>query len=428
MEFTRKNLGDNIGLNHIKTDRFKSEALTVLFNSPLDKVRASHTALLMSVLMRGCNRFPTVQALSRRLDELYDASLAPVCFKRGENHICGFSLSCLKNKFAFDAEDIFTSCLDVLLDVITDPTVKDGVFDPEYVKCEKDNLISGIKAKKNDKISFAPAQCVKYMCGDEPFAVDESGDIDIISNITPRSLYEFYTDEFLKFGIQIFYVGTSPEPVCKFADKLFLRMGASDKYPFYASVVHTAPDDVKRITENEDVSQGKLSIGFTTQNRLSDGDYYKYTLFAEIFSNSPSSRLFKNVREKLSLCYYVRCSTDPHKGIAVVSLGIDNNKAKEAEDEILNQIDMLAKGDITPEDIQLAKLTVSAAYREIYDTASGMINWYYNRLCAGEKGLMIPPEDNSALIQGVTADDVAKCASALKQDTVYFMRGVGCDE
>ncbi len=425
MDYSRKIIDNGIGFNTLGDElskKFKFESVAVMFNSPLDERRASYAALLLNVLMRGNNKFPTVQLLSRRLDELYDASLSSSCFKRGENHVCVFALTCFKNEYGFSDINIIESALDVLYEVLTDPVTVNGVFSSFFVEREKANLIDGINARKNDKVSYAPSRCVKIMCESEPYSIEPFGSIEIISEITAEALYDFYKNEFVKFGCEVFYLGEDPVPAHTFAKKLKTAFANDEKYSIIASTEHITKD-VKRVCEIENVSQAKLSMGLNTGKRLSEEDYYKYTVFAEIFSNSPSSRLFKNVREKLSLCYYCKCVTDHHKGIAVVSLGIDADKAVDAENEIMHQIKLMADGHISEEELELAKLTINAAYREVYDTQAGLINWYYNRLCAGDGQRLISPIENAKRIMGVNTKDVSECAALIKLDTVYVMKG-----
>ncbi len=427
MEYSRELLSGGFGFNTIHSEKFKTETVAVMFNSPLNEENASYTALLLNVLMRGCRKYPTIRDLSKQLDELYDTSISTFCFKRGENHVSGFILSYLKNEFAFSDMDIGGCALAVLTDILTDPLIENDGFSAFYVEREAENLINGIKAKKNDKISYAPSRCVKIMCDAEPYSADECGSRDIISKITPSALYKFYKEEFVKFGCEVFHLGEEPSCVKVFTERLCNSFASAERYKITDSSVHVT-NEVKRVCETESVSQAKLCLGLNTNKRLSDGDYYNFTVFAEIFANSPSSRLFKNVREKLSLCYYCRCVADHHKGIAIVSLGIDAENTTAAEKEIMHQIDQLACGEISDDELELAKLTIYSAYREVYDTQSGLINWYYNRLCAGGKALLISPLDNFENIKKVTVADIAKCASGIKLDTVYLMKGGENDE
>lgn len=422
MKYTRKELYPGVGLNVIETDIFKSEYLTVLFSSPLSPKSASYNSLLCNVPIRGCEKYPTLKDISIALDRLYDSGITPLSFKRGENHVSGYSLSSLDSKYAFDNEDIFSSTLDILGEIMFSPKLKDGGYYPDTVSIEKDNLISAIDAKKNDKVAYANMRCVYHMCKGEPYATPGCGEAEVVREIDPISLYAHSRKLYTTSRVEVFYVGSNAEKAENFLRQLTEVFGVKRTVKFTTACEHKV-NSVKRIIEQESVTQAKLSMGFCTNKALLDGDYHKFTVFNEIFSSSPSSRLFQNVREKLSLCYYCRCTADPFKKIAIVSSGIRSEDAKKTENEILNQLNDLASGNVTQKELDLAKKTLCSSYKELCDSPASLVSWYFNRLLTESGELLISPEENASLIQSVSVDDVAKCAGDMMLDTVYLMKG-----
>ncbi len=422
MKYTRIEPYIGIGLNVIETDNFKSEYLTVLFSSPLGPKTASYNSLLCNVSISGCERYPTLKDISIALDRLYDSGITPLSLKRGENHISGYSVSSLDSKYAFDGEDIFSSALDILYEIMLYPKLKNGGYYPNAVEIEKNNLINAIEAKKNDKVAYAPQRCIRHMCDGEPYATPSCGEIDIVRDIDPISLYEYSRKLYKTSCAEVFYIGKNPEKAEAFTERIVECFGVCRNTEFTAASEHKTVH-VKRVIEHENVTQAKLSMGFCTGRALSDGDYHKFTVFNEIFSGSPSGRLFRNIREKLSLCYYCRCSADPFKKIAVISSGIRSEDAEKTEKEIMNQLNDLASGHISQKELELSKKTLLSSYRELYDSPISLVNWYYNRLLSGNDELLIDPAENARLIQSVSAEDVAKCAADMVLDTVYLMEG-----
>ena len=421
MSVIKKKIAGGITLNIIPTDKFKREYLSVNFLAPLDAATASLNALTVKVLRRGTVSYPDMQTISRALDDDYSAELYDRVFKRGETQVFGFSVNTLCGDYAVDGTDILGQAMGIMGEVMFRPALENGAFREEYVESEKKNLIDEINAKINNKNSWAVARCREIMCGGERFAVSELGTVDDVGRITAASLYEHYVSVIRSCLIEIFYVGPADEDRIASAVKdLMAPLGDVEPRPLGTEVIRRAKHEPEEVVEDVAVKQGKLILGFRTDAVLSDEDYHAFTLFSEIYGGSPSSKLFMNVREKLSLCYYCWAMPDAQKGVMFVSSGIENEKKQVAEDEILNQLRNTAEGDITDEEFDAAKKSLVNAYKEIYDAPVSLESWYMGRMLAGRED---SPLENAEKIMSVTKEQAAAKARAVTLDTVYFMHG-----
>ena len=166
--------------------------------------------------------------------------------------------------------------------------------------------------------------------------------------------------------------------------------------------------------------QGKLSLGFRTGTVLGEEDYNAFPVFVEMYGNSPVSKLFMNVREKLSLCYYCRAIPEGIKGIMVVTSGIEVSKKQEAQDEILAQLECVRNGEFTEDELILAKKSLKNAYDELNDSPASVESWYLTRRLAGVNE---ESETVARRFMDVTREDVIRVAKKIKLDTVYFLEG-----
>ncbi len=419
MSVTKLRIKDGVNLNIIETDKFKTNYISVNFMVKLDRETAAMNALLPRVLKRGTQSYPDMSTLSRRLEYLYATNISPKYFKRGEIQVFGLDAYVLDNSYALGGEDIMGGVLDMMDEIIFNPKLVDGLFDADYVESEKRNLIDDINAKINNKISYAISRCQEEMCRDELFSVPASGGVEDVEKITAASLYEHYKKILNCAQIEVYYVGCGNDAIAPRLEKMFASVEHIDTASLETSVIREATD-VREVVDDEPVKQGKLSLGFRTGKVLADGDYHKFSLFCEIFGNSPTSRLFVNVREKLSLCYYCRSIPEAQKGIMIVASGIENANRQKAQDEILLQLEAMKNGDFTDEDFESAKRSLNNGYREIYDTPTSLEAWYMGR---GLAGLDTSPDDAAALIKAATREDVIEAAKSITLDTVYFMRG-----
>ena len=102
-----------------------------------------------------------------------------------------------------------------------------------------------------------------------------------------------------------------------------------------------------------EVTQGKLSMGFS----CGSDDMPALLLGNTLFGGSSNSKLFLNVREKLSLCYYASSMYHRQKGIITVSSGIEFQNYQRAYDEILSQLAAVQNGELEEWELASARHT-----------------------------------------------------------------------
>lgn len=419
MSVTKMEIKAGLTVNVINTDRFKTNYFSISFALPITKETAPLSALLPKVLMRGCEKYPDMEQISKRLDDLYAADLYPRVFGRGETQFFGLAAGMLKNRFAQDGTDIEAGVFELFEQLLFHPLLENGVFKKEVVENEKKQIISRIRAQKNDKRRYALKRCEEEMCAGEPYGVPTFGYEEDVEKITPESLYAFYRTVLSQARCVVFFVGhTDTKQLKSRLEALFAAYQPAPPAPYTCEVLRTA-GKVKEVTDRMAVEQSKLTLGFRTGTILADGNWHVFSVFLEIFGLSPSSKLFLNVREKLSLCYYCSCSAEPHKGIMLVYSGIAAENKERAQAEILTQLKAIQQAQITDTELKTAKLAVINAYRSLPDSPASLEGWYTGRALSG---LDTSPEDCIALVETVTKEEVAQVAQKITLDTIYFMK------
>ena len=416
----REIISDRISLNIHETSKFKTNFLSVFFSVPLDSEHVTEYALLPKVLLRGCAKYPDMKLINRHLDSLYGANISGVVFKRGEKQIIGFMSNCLCNEYAFEKTDILSDLVDTVKNLICDPVIRDGAFLSEYVESEKKNHIDYIMAQKNNKNQYAVNRCRQEMCKEEAYGISEYGTVDKTATITPESLYTAYRKFLALADIDVFFVGKCDSAKLKADIKNMLCTLPREKTPEFKPNIVTDVKEVKYVDEKMNITQGKLTLGFRSGATIYDEDYAAFSLFNEIFGGSPSSKLFMNVREKLSLCYYCSSSPEAHKGLLIVASGIEVENKEKAQNEILNQLSEIQNGNISDDEFDSAVKSLINGYSELDDDAYSLSLWYYARLMAGNTDT---PTDAVNKIKALTKEDVIKASKKVKLDTVYFLKG-----
>ena len=407
-------------LRHYSDKRFKTAVLSVQFQRPLCREEAALNALLSAVLLRGTVKNPDMRSITARLDELYGAHISPLMRRIGDIQTIGLFLSCLEDRFALPGDRVLAPSLELLREILLEPKLVNGIFDPEFVESEKKNLIADIESELNDKRSYAAVQMLRSMCAGDSFALSLRGEKADVEAITAQSLYDHYQKVLRESPVELFFVGSAEaKQVAEYLMPLAQAIAVEPMVlPAQTALKLTA--EPREFSETMDVNQGKLSMGFTTPITNQHPDFASMQVFNALYGAGMTSKLFMNVREKLSLCYYAGSGYYGSKGIVTVSSGIDERNYETAKAEILHQLALTAAGEITPAELSAARQGIISGLRSVPDAPGALENFYGTASIAGMR------YDLPGYIQAVsavTADDVARCAASVRLHTVFFLKG-----
>lgn len=421
----RCKLSEGVHLNLLPSEKFKTNFLSVCFVVPLEKENAHLTALVPKVLSRGCKAYPDMAAISERLEYLYASDISAVYVKRAESLIVGFSADFVKDAFLPDKEEnLLNSVSTLLFDILFDPLIENGAFRESYVAGEKADLINAIGAKINNKAAYAKERCTEIMFGARPYGISELGTVEEVRAATSKQIYERYKQIAETAPIEIFFNGECDAEELSALVKSRIPVSAHRKTSFPTrAFLDGEPDEVTEVTDEMPVAQGKLVMGLRMSGvNVNAPDAAAFNVFNEIFGGSANSKLFMNVREAMSLCYYCRSMPDMFMSALFISSGIEPENREKAKKAILEQLDAMKAGDFSDDDIAEAKLSLCNAYKELDDSASALCLWYLSRVIFGNDGT---PEDTMEKIRAVTADEIRAAAEKVSLDTVYFIKGTG---
>ena len=428
MKNTRIELLPHVYLTHVKTSKFKTGAISVNLLTQLDHETAAQNAILPRVLLRGTANHPDMAALAVRKEELYGAQIVPIIRKKGEVHCVGLFASFVDDDYLPKDEGILAQTANLLGEILLTPTMQDGHFRSKYVEGEKENLIDEIRAVINNKRSYAVTRLVECMCEGEAFATFKLGSEAKARGITAEPLTRHYANLLATAPIELFYCGSAPletvqEILTSALDKLPQR---NFEAKLGTDVRQNAKAEHPRYFEEElDVGQGKLSLGFRLGACMASPNGGAIALFNSVYGGSVNSKLFLNVRERLSLCYYASSVLEEHKGLLIVASGIEIDKYQEAKDEILAQLDAMRKGEISDEELDFAKRELDTDLQIITDEIHSLENFYLKQTILGRSGDLNALRDQVKQAQKADIIDIAK---GIQLDAVYFLRNKTKDE
>ncbi len=416
--FTQRVLSNGINFYTHSTEKFKTTTFCLFVHQNLRKNLATRTALLPFVLKRGTQSFPTSRKLSLYLESLYGADMGGDILKRGETHILQFFMEMVNPGFLSAGEDVLDRGLYAFKEMVLNPLIEDDGFKKDYVEQEKDVLRRNIESLYNDKLNYSIERCFQEMCKDEPFSVYKYGNIEDLEAIDNRNLYEYYRYCLRHCPIDIFVLGdVREEEIYEKFDKIF-SFERGDELPVKAVSAEKEISKERFVEEKQDVNQGKLSMGFRTNTRYGDEDFYALMVYNGILGGGPHSKLFQNVREKASLAYYAFSKLEKTKGLMLISCGIEFANLERAIEIINRQLEDIKRGEITDYEFESTRKTLINSLREATDSPAMIISLYLDGII---NGIRESAEDIIKKILEVKKEDVVKVAQKVKLDTVFFL-------
>ncbi|REJ16109.1 MAG: peptidase M16 [Paenibacillaceae bacterium] len=409
-----------IRLHVMPTKRFKTYQFTLYAGVPLSDADVTRTALLPFVLRRGTAATPETRAFRERLDDLYGAGFGFDVMKRGDSHVIVFQLEVLQDRFARGAgESLLAAGMRLLGEVVTQPALENGAFLPNYVDTEKTTVRKRLEAIVNDKIRYAAERCIEEMCAGEAYRLNALGKIEDLPRLTPETLHAYYAEWLKRASFDLYVTGdtTLDEASALAAESFRLPDGAPGTYPKPADC--GSAGEVKTVVERMDVTQGKLNMGLRIGVRYADDDYPAALMYNGILGAFPHSKLFINVRERASLAYYAASRYDGHKGILTIQSGIEIANFERASAIIREQLDAIARGDISELELSQTRAMITGQLRELRDSAPEMIAFHFNGVLSGRSR---DADELIRQIEAVTRDDIVRVAERVKLDTIYFLR------
>ena len=408
-------LADRVRLVSEQTSRFKTGRILVGAALPLDE-NAAANSLLIYLLKRSCKQYPDFSLLNGKLDELYGASISASVNKIGDSQVITLSMTCIDDRFALTDESVAEQCAQLLADMIFSPNCKNGSFGADNLALEKRLLIQRVEEELNDKRTYAANKCISHMCSNEPCGREKYGTVEEIQKVRMTDVYAAWKNMLSTAVFQITVSGSADaDKIAAVFEEKFKKIERNPVMPETKFVLRGG--HFNRYEETFPVNQGKLVIGLRAGMSHSRDNIFAVKVMNDIFGAGTYSKLFMNVREKLSLAYYCCSSLIANKGIVLVEGGIDTDKEKKVSAEILAQLSDLRSGKTDPEVLESSKRSLKE--RHTFTTPEGICSWYASQLLEEE---IITPEYMIEGVEAVTMEQVCEAAKKLSIDTIYMLK------
>lgn len=413
-----RNIAEKVRMVSVKTDKYKTSQIVVSMAVPIDDSLAAN-ALLVYLLKRSCKSYPDFTLLNRKLDELYGASLGVGASKIGDAQVLSLSISYIDDRFALDGESISDCCAQLISEMLFKPNIKNRSFGSAALEEERRLMIQRVESELDDKGSYAYERLIANMCEREPYGRCRFGSVEEIKAVRMADVYASWRRLLETAVVQISCIGSGDaDKIAAVFEKGFAEI---ERNPAEIKTLFVKKGGrFKRIEESFPVNQGKLVIGFRAGTESLMDNRFAVTVMNDVFGGGTYSKLFTNVREKLSLAYYCSSSFIPSKGIVVVRSGIDTDKEKTVSAAVINQLNEIrnSKND----DSLLEDSKRSLRERFTFSSPDAVIAWYSTQVLQDD---ILEPEDMIKGIEEVTMEQVIEAAKRLTIDTIFMLSSEG---
>ena len=416
----RKELRGGAALTILPAEQFKTSRITISFILPSQKKTATAFALLPNLLERCYAGCPDMTQLSRKLASLYGAALSADSSVQGENRAITISICGIKDRYALAGEPLSAEYADILFGTAFEPCITEGSFDPAQVAIERQKLREQLEGEINNKRVYCIQQARRKFFGDSPAGIERGGYLSDLDEVDGKVLAAAYDEMIRTARIEVLVLGADPDQVearlCRYLDKIRREPAA------LRPAVAMPATQAESYREPVDAVQGKLCLFFTAGRPLSNAELDWMRLACALLGGLPSSRLFRNVRERQSLCYYCACSYSQLTGALCIDSGIEPENAQRAQQAILKELADLAGGPISRQELEEAKTSYLGALRSVGDSLSSIEAWAFREIL---RGTYKTPQEVGEAIEQTGEEEIRAVLSLFTLSVSYLLEGRG---
>ena len=405
-------------LHMIKTNKFKTVNVKVVFSKLAKKEEITVQNFLSDIMTYSCSKYKTQKEFSIAMQELYAMSIFSSSYRIGKLYNTDINATFLNEKYT--EEGMFEKSLELLKDVIFSPNIETNSFEQTSFNIIKQASLNQIKSVKESLRKYSLIKMLESMGQDEVFSYHGYGYIDDLEKITKESLYEYYLNFINKSKVDIYVLGDIDfEKTKKLINKMFkfstLKMSNTD-----LSITHNKFRKVpKEVFEDLNISQSKLSIGCKVDEMSDYERNYCLPIYSMILGGGSSSKLFVNVREKNSLCYYISASANKLDNILFITSGIAVENYDKCIKLVKQELKNMEKGKITEEELEKAKIQYMTLLDELYEDPYQIISFYYSMQVLNKDDYKKRKES----IRNVGFEDIKRVSKKIHLDTIFLLKG-----
>lgn len=410
MKYTKHNM-NAYNLHLIKTDKFKTITISVVFRRKIVKEEITIRNLLKEMMINASYNYPTERDLIVATENLYDLKL-----QASNERIGNYAIMSFKTRFLneiYTEEGMNEESIKFFLDLIFNPK-----FDSELDKCKK-KIEKSLKSLKDNKIRYSLSRLLETT-ENMPYAYNSYGYIEDLDKITSDDLNKYYHDMIKNDLVDVYIVGDVDEVMIKNIFREYFKLTTFHKQEV-SLITEELPSvrKIKEFREQDNVNQTQLAILCNIHGLTDNERRYILPVYSEMLGGSSNSILFDDVREKNSYAYYINAISKSYDNLLIIYSGIEKGNEKNVLKLIEKSLKNISKGNFDDEKFNSAKETLVSGIIANLDNPVGIINNYFAMTLSNA----LDGYEKIEKIKMVIREDIIGVSKKIMMHTMYILEG-----
>lgn len=386
----------------IKDNRFTSVEVEVHFIAELSD-KLSIRNIVKDLIVDSSLKYNSKQKMRIKLDDMYGATLKASSKVVGKLHDICFSGNVIHDDYTINREKNIQEYLDFFKEILYFP-----FFTEEKLEELKIKYIHRLERLKEDVQSYSMKEAIKNSVSNSILNIDPYGDIEKIKDITLEDVKKEYQNMIKEDVIRVIVAG-KVENIDFIQDR--------DSMPMASYLNLKGSLKIETVKKNSD--QSFVNIVFNTNQIQSEKSFFVGTITNMILGGM-DGLLFRNIREKLGLCYIIFSEIYHYDGLLFIHSGVSKENINLCIQEIYNQIDLIKNKKFSDEMLDKAKKAVIHSLKSSNDTLKGKMIKILNQ---EYRQIFLNDEERIKYILSVTKEDITEYISQMQEIYQYNVEG-----
>ncbi len=415
MKYTKYEL-DNLDVHFIKTDKFKSIYISMVLINEFNKENLTKNFILRKLLTTSSKNLKNEIEVTTKVCDLYNSGI--VISNNLVNNVIttNIDMEVLEDKYTEDG--LLNKALDYYFDTIFNPNIIDGKFEKSNYDLVIKNVSNYYEKEKENKRRYAVNNAFSIL-DENQLKYNINGYIEDLKNITSETMADYYENLFKSAHANIFVIGNVNEEELlqiikdNIKDKLYKN---PNKYEINVFKNNTK---LKTKEDKDNNNQSILVLIYKILNITKRERYVILPVFNRIFGLGNNSKLFRNVREKNSLCYDIRSSVFNTESIMTVESGI-NYSDKDKVIELINiELENMKNGNITQDEFNDAIKFRKKNLKQFEDYNDSILYIKQGKILFDNEDL----EERRESVDTIKIDELSALANKIELNVDYILKG-----
>ena len=410
---------NSFNVNTIKTDRFKTSHVEVIFRDIANKEEMGAYSFLADMLSQSSKKYPRKKDLITRFEELYKIVIFASTLRVGNTLDFHVSLDFINPEYIDDKnyeEEVFKT----LFDIIENPNITNDEFDLKTFNIVKERIKREINSLKENPVKQSIKEAIKTMDTSTPTSYELLGNLENLEKITPSSLYKTYKNLRKNFKVDIFLIGNLDMDETVERIKKYFKNRYIIEENFDLMVDNKEVKKPKVRSMSSDNVQANLVMIFNLKNLTEIEKNITFNVFNYLYgSGGLTSKLYQSIREKNSLCYQISSMYLKYDKLLLVHISLEQANVKKATSLVKKELKNMQNGNFSSEELKDAINNMIISLDMSLDNNVSIINNYVFHIFDN----LPMPEERIEMFKNIKKEDIINVAKKVKLNTVFTLEG-----